>query len=161
MSDQPPASHDSAGVKVPPPLIFLGALAVLVGLDRLAWGGAVPLASIWRRPLGGLFLLAAMALLLAAIGLFRRAGTRPEPWRPTTAIVSSGIYGFTRNPMYLGMALAYAGLALLFDSPLALLGLPLVVALIDRAVIAREERYLAAKFGDAYRAYCARVRRWL
>jgi protein-S-isoprenylcysteine O-methyltransferase Ste14 len=63
--------------------------------------------------------------------------------------------------MYLGMALAYAGLALLFDSPLALLGLPLVVVIIDRAVIAREERYLAAKFGEEYLAYRARVRRWL
>lgn len=160
MSDQPVA-QDSAGVKVPPPLIFLGILAVLVGFDRLALGGSLPFAPIWRHLLGGLCLIGAAALLLAAIGLFRRAGTRPEPWQPSTAIVVTGIYGFTRNPMYLGMALAYAGLALLFDSPLALFGLPLVVVIIDRAVIAREERYLDAKFGDAYRAYCARVRRWL
>jgi protein-S-isoprenylcysteine O-methyltransferase Ste14 len=161
MPEPLPAAQDSAGVKAPPPLIFLGILAILAGFDRLVFGGALPLAPTWRHLLGGLCLVAAAALLLAAIGLFRRAGTRPEPWKPTSAIVSSGVYGFTRNPMYLGMALAYAGLALLFDSLLALLGLPLVVVIIDRAVIAREERYLAAKFGEEYLAYRARVRRWL
>jgi protein-S-isoprenylcysteine O-methyltransferase Ste14 len=100
-------------------------------------------------------------MMLAAAGLFRRLGTNVRPSQPTTLVATTGPYRWTRNPMYLGMALIYAGLAIGFDGPIAFALLPLVLIAIQTQVIAREERYLEAKFGDDYRCYKAEVRRWL
>ncbi len=104
-----------------------------------------------------------MALLLLASfnTLFQRKGTAVEPWKPTTAIVTDGPFRFTRNPAYLGMALLYIAIALLADAFWVLVPLPLALALIDRGVIAREERYLEGKFGAEYTDYRTRVRRWI
>jgi protein-S-isoprenylcysteine O-methyltransferase Ste14 len=102
-----------------------------------------------------------LALNSSAITLFRRARTNVIPFRPTTAIVTSGPYRFTRNPMYVGMAALYAGFALAFGVIWALAILPAVLLFIDRYVIAREERYLERKFGEEYRGYKQRVRRWI
>ena len=80
---------------------------------------------------------------------------------PLNVIATTGPYRWTRNPMYLGMALIYAGLAIGVDGPIAFALLPLVLIAIQTQVIAREERYLEAKFGGDYRRYKAEVRRWL
>ncbi|HEV7252070.1 MAG TPA: isoprenylcysteine carboxylmethyltransferase family protein [Mesorhizobium sp.] len=154
------ASRNHPGVIAPPPLIFAGFLNLGVVADSYT-SMEIGFSPVLRQVAGIGLLAAGMVFLALALGLFRRARTRPEPWQPTTAIVSTGIYAVTRNPMYVGMALAYAGLALLADSLLALLLLPLVLALIHFGVIRREERYLQAKFGVEYRRYAARVRRWL
>jgi protein-S-isoprenylcysteine O-methyltransferase Ste14 len=92
---------------------------------------------------------------------FRSARTSMVPMRPSTALVTSGPYRVTRNPMYVGMAFLYAGLALLLGVIWSLAFLPAVLLMVDRFVIAREERYLEARFGEEYRAYKGRVRRWL
>ena len=101
------------------------------------------------------------ALFVGAFGRFRRAGTAVEPWRPSTALVTGGVYRFTRNPIYLGMALLYFGLALAVDSAVTLALLLPLLALVQVGVVSREERYLEAKFGDDYRRYRAAVRRWI
>jgi protein-S-isoprenylcysteine O-methyltransferase Ste14 len=98
---------------------------------------------------------------LQAAWQFRRAGTSLEPWEPTTALVAGGVYRYTRNPVYLGFACIYAGIALMASSCTALYLLPAVVALINRGVIEREERYLEDKFGDQYRTYAQKARRWI
>lgn len=154
-------NEDQAGVRFPPPLVFLGflLLGLLIGalVGRIGFG-INPTLRLWA----GIALFGiGLAIVFAAIGRFREAGTKPEPWEPTTAIVETGIYARTRNPMYLAMALAYAGLALMTDSVIALLLLPAAVYVIQTQVIAREERYLEGKFGEAYRGYQSRVRRWL
>lgn len=149
------------GVVVPPPLIFAATLGVGIAFDRFV--------SLWMLPLGtiaryGLALLAGIVgatLVVLALGLFRRANTRPEPWQPSSALVSGGIYRFTRNPMYLGMAFVYAAIALALASISALVLLPPLLLVIRYGVIAREEAYLAAQFGEDYRHYRAKVRRWL
>jgi len=105
--------------------------------------------------------VAGLALLASFNTSFQRRGTAVEPWKPTTAIVTTGPYRITRNPAYLGMALLYIGIALLADSLWALAPLPVVLVLIDRGVIAREERYLERKFGAEYVDYRSRVRRWV
>ncbi len=155
------AERDDAGVRFPPPLMFIGfllaGLAIGAFIDRPGLG----LPTAVRVVAGGAILFAALALIGLAGGAFRAAGTRPEPWKPTSAIVASGAYGFTRNPMYLGMAAAYLGLALLCDSLAALALLPVAVWVAQTQVIAKEERYLEAKFGEAYLAYKRRVRRWI
>ncbi len=149
------------GVIAPPPLLFLGGLAIGAALDfglaRLPTG-----LSDWSQLGAGAVLAAAAAgLAVAAIRRFRRAGTAVEPWRPSTALVTGGVYRFTRNPIYLGLALLYAGSALAPNSGVALVLLPAVLALVQIGVIRREERYLERKFGDDYRRYRASVRRWI
>ena len=92
---------------------------------------------------------------------FRRANTPVDPGRATTAIVTTGPYRLSRNPGYLAMALAYAGIAVLTDTLWAFVTLLPTLILIDRGVIKREERYLELKFGEDYLRYKARTRRWL
>lgn len=91
----------------------------------------------------------------------RRAGTNVDPYHPTTAIVEAGPYRYTRNPLYVGMALIYSGISARANALPAALLLPAVLHLVDRGVIRREERYLEGKFGDEYLRYKGRVRRWI
>ncbi|WP_287338388.1 methyltransferase [Mesorhizobium sp.] len=116
-------THDHPGVIAPPPLVFAGSWAAGVLADSYASGWPLPSAlpaKVLAVLLGG----AGVVFLAGALGLFRKAGTRPEPWQPTTAIVTSGVYRVTRNPMYVGMALVYAALALALGSLIALTLLP-------------------------------------
>jgi protein-S-isoprenylcysteine O-methyltransferase Ste14 len=150
---------DNAGVIAPPPLLFL--------VTALAGGAAHFLFPIDLSPHLALR-IAGAGLALTAGGLATRAwiqmataGTNVRPDKPTTAIVASGPYRFTRNPMYVSLCLLNLGIGLLWCDlvPIALT-LPFAVVL-QAGVIAREERYLEAKFGEAYTAYRRRVRRWL
>ena len=153
------SSPDTAGVRVPPPLIYLAGLAVGFGLEVLLPGTSLPSAVRWV--LGGVIFVAGLGLATSFNTAFARQGTAVEPWKPTTAIVTSGPYRLTRNPAYLSMALMYVGIALLGDALWVLVPLPVVLALIDRGVIAREERYLERKFGREYLDYKGTVRRWI
>jgi protein-S-isoprenylcysteine O-methyltransferase Ste14 len=150
---------DTAGVVAPPPLIYLAGLIVGFALEALLPGVDLPDLVEWG--LGGLFVVAGLGLLISFNASFSRRGTAVEPWKPTTAIVTTGPYRFTRNPAYLGMALTYVGIALLSSAVWVLVPLPFVLAVIDRGVIAREERYLVAKFGEEYLGYKRTVRRWI
>ena len=148
-------SEDSPRVFLPPPLIFGGLLALGLLLDRdpLRFGPV---------SISGMVLAAGGVVLIGvALGLFRSSRTRPEPWQPASSLVNRGIYRFTRNPMYLGMAMFSLGIAMVFTS---LAGAVLALAaliIIDRAVVRREEAYLTRRFGQDYLVYKARVRRWL
>src|SRR5262245_40445768 len=155
----PETQQDTAGVVAPPPLIYVAGLVVGFVVDVLLPDGSLPWPVRWI--LGGALVVAGAALLASFNTAFSRKGTAVEPWKPTTAIVTTGPYRFTRNPAYLGMALAYVGIALVADAPWALLILPIVVIVVDRMVIAREERYLERKFGEEYLDYKRTVRRWI
>jgi protein-S-isoprenylcysteine O-methyltransferase Ste14 len=152
-------ARDTAGVVAPPPLIYLAGLAVGFGLEALLPGASLPAAIQWG--LGGVLVVAGVALLASFNISFSRKGTAVEPWKPTTAIVTTGPYRVTRNPAYLGMALLYTGIAVISSALWVLLPLPFVLAVVDRGVIAREERYLERKFGSEYLDFKARVRRWI
>jgi len=159
MTDTKP---DIPGVIAPPPLIFLGYLIAGIALEylvvrtqRLDMPGSL------RWTVVALFLLAGGGLIFAALGRFKAAGTPAPPWQPTTAFVVQGVYRWTRNPMYLGMTLAYLGLTVAANAPVALwLFIPLIMT-IHYGVIAREERYMADKFGVPYVNYAHNVPRWL
>jgi len=152
---------DVAGVIALPPLIFLGFLAAAAVLEAV-----VPLsllaAHAFARYLAGAALAAGGFVMIAmATRRFLAAGTNIPPTLPTTALVVDGIYRRTRNPLYLGTTLIYLGLGVAAGS---LWAIGLVVPLmwvINVGVVAREERYLERKFGDAYHAYKARVRPWI
>lgn len=152
---------DTAGVIAPPPLIFLGFLAVGWGLSQVMSDPSLPISPDVRRYLAFGLIAGGVVVDGAAVDRFRRAGTRPEPWKPTTALTTDGLYRFTRNPMYLGFALIYAGLAVVLDSAIAAALLIPCLVVIDLFVIRREERYMAARFGADYDAYRRKVRRWL
>jgi protein-S-isoprenylcysteine O-methyltransferase Ste14 len=152
---------DVAGVIALPPLIFLGFLAAATVLEAIV-PLPVPVAHSLARYVAGA-VLAAGGFVMIAIGTrrFAAAGTNIPPNLPTTALVVDGIYGRTRNPLYAGTTLIYLGLGVAAGSLWAIaLAVPLLWV-INVGVVKREERYLERKFGDAYRAYKARVRRWI
>jgi protein-S-isoprenylcysteine O-methyltransferase Ste14 len=103
----------------------------------------------------------ALVIIFGAAGRFRAAGTNIPPSLPTTALVTDGIYTRTRNPFYLGSTLVYCGLAVAAGSLWAIVLLVPLLWVINVGVIAREERYLERRFGEAYRTYKGRVRRWV
>jgi protein-S-isoprenylcysteine O-methyltransferase Ste14 len=147
----------TAGVIARPPLLFLGALLLGFGADRLLPLGHVPI--LW--PIGACLILIGVALLSAGIRNFSRAATPVPTNQPTRALVTTGVHGWTRNPIYLGMFLVYGGIGVAAHSTwILVLALPLAI-LIRYGVIAREEGYLERRFGDAYLDYKRRVRRWL
>jgi protein-S-isoprenylcysteine O-methyltransferase Ste14 len=154
-------SAEHANVRFPPPLLYFGPLLLgwLLGW-LLGIGGWKNYRSL-SLYVGGVLALAGIILILWAAGLFRRAGTNVRPWEPASALVVTGPYRKTRNPMYLGMTLLYFGLAVLLHSIVALLLLVAVLVVMQTQVIAREESYLEARFGDDYREYKKRVRRWI
>jgi protein-S-isoprenylcysteine O-methyltransferase Ste14 len=150
---------DYAGVRVPPPLIYV----IIFGL-ALALHQFVPLAflpMIPARVAALIFLGAGVILLVWCNVLFRRAHTSLVPVKPSTTLVIAGPYRLTRNPMYVGLLCVYIAAALWFDEVWALILAPLVVLAVQRLAIAKEERYLERKFGDAYRQYRIHVRRWI
>jgi protein-S-isoprenylcysteine O-methyltransferase Ste14 len=152
----------TAGVIARPPLMFLTALLLGFAAD---WWLPFAFALPWRGPVrwvaAGSAILGGLALAAAGIRDFTRAATPVPTNQPTRALVTSGIHGRSRNPIYLGMFLLYGGIAIAAGSLWALtLAVPLAIT-IRYGVVAREEAYLDRRFGDAYRSYQARVRRWL
>jgi protein-S-isoprenylcysteine O-methyltransferase Ste14 len=147
---------DHANVVAPPPLIFLAGILVALGLEELApievalpaWAGMV---------LVGL----ALVVFLWSLSRFLRAGTPVSPHRPTRTLITSGPYRVSRNPLYVALTGTQTGIALWTDNAW-MLGMLLPLLFVMRyGVIAREERYLEARFGAAYLEYKRRVRRWL
>jgi protein-S-isoprenylcysteine O-methyltransferase Ste14 len=158
LNDRP---SDVAGVIAPPPAIY--ALGLGLGLfgDWLLALPPLPGAPGVVWPLAALIGLLGVGCAGAALRLFRALKTPAEPWKPTRALARDGIYRFTRNPMYLGMALLMLAAGLALRSIGVLVMLPLVVLVVDRFVIAREENYLQQLFSSDYADYRQQVRRWL
>jgi protein-S-isoprenylcysteine O-methyltransferase Ste14 len=153
---------ETAGVVARPPLIFLGFLGFGLALDAfLPWPLLPDVGFVLRYAGGGVLAGLGLAMLLACLRQFRRRGTPVQTWKPTTALVTDGPYRVTRNPIYLGLFAFYLGLGVLADTFwIVALGVPLFLVL-RYGVVAREEAYLERRFGEAYRRYCGRVRRWI
>jgi protein-S-isoprenylcysteine O-methyltransferase Ste14 len=144
---------------VPPLWALLTSLGMLALHQRLP--GPVLLGEPWSWWLGVLPALAGVGLVGWAARLFLRAGTPLEPWQTPTALVVSGPYRFTRNPMYLGLTLCLIGLTLWLGTTTPALLLPVFVALLTLGFVRPEERRLEQRFGKSYRTYKSRVRRWI
>jgi protein-S-isoprenylcysteine O-methyltransferase Ste14 len=145
-----------------PPVLYLACLILGLVLDRLLpLPLSLPESAAVRWTAGAGLMLLGIAIMVAGARNFSRAGTPVPSNQPVRALVTGGIHGFSRNPIYIGMLLIYAGIGLAARSPwILILMLPLAVIL-RYGVVAREEAYLERRYGEAYRDYKARVRRWL
>jgi protein-S-isoprenylcysteine O-methyltransferase Ste14 len=154
--------QDYADVVLKPPILFVG--AIVFGC-LLSW--LVPLGpglfSANGRALaaGGVLALIGFALFVLSVRRFWQAGTSVVPGEPSTVLLDVGPYRFTRNPIYISFVIFYFGLAIMLTNAWMLLLLIPVLIIMQRGVVEREEAYLQAKFGEAYRKYQARVPRWL
>lgn len=149
-------------LRFPPPGIFAGLFLIGLLLETVL---RIPIVGDLRAPLLGV-----LGMALVAIGLFlmfwgvltfRRHGTSVLPFRPVSALVRTGPYRFTRNPMYLGMTTVHIGAALAMNAGWPLLLLPLAIYLMVKLVIRVEEEYLGQVYGAEYESFKQRVRRWL
>jgi protein-S-isoprenylcysteine O-methyltransferase Ste14 len=153
------SKQDTPGVIAPPPLIYLAALVIGLVLGYLA-----PTPFLRRSLAYGLsavLILIGAWIIISARRMMQRAGTAIKPTIPTTALVTTGPFRFTRNPLYVGATLIYVGIAVAARSLWALALLLVVLAVMQRGVIEREEHYLERKFGADYVRYKERVRRWV
>ena len=151
--------RDKPGVIAPPPLIFAGGLVAGLLLNRLRPTPFLP--GTLSRVLGWPLVVVGALLGAWSSREMHRAGTNVDPYHPSTAVVASGPYRFTRNPIYVGMTMIYAGLSARANALPAAAILAAVLHVIHHHVIKREERYLEKKFGDEYLRYKGRVRRWI
>ena len=144
---------------VAPPLVFLG---YLIGALIVNW--IVPLTGPWifaLRVVGAVMVIVGFLLTGSAVSQMRKAHTSPDPHQAVTALVTNGPYRFTRNPIYLGFFLIYLGFTLLAGTLWGLIASPFLLLTITNAVIHAEEIYLDGKFGEEYKGYRSRVRRWI
>lgn len=152
---------DRANFIIFPPVIPYSTLAIACVLQWLVPLGLVAnIGQGVRTGLGAMIVIAGMATMLAGHRALLRHGTDVNPLRPTTALVTDGVFRRTRNPLYVGVSVALCGIALIFSLDWMLILIVPACILLHFAVVVREERYLEQKFGDAYRRYKMRVPRY-
>ncbi len=155
----PSDERDDPGIKVPPPLIYLLPLVLGLVLDTRARVPFLPRGV--ARALGWPLVVGGAALNGWFLRTIREADVPIRTDRPVPRLTTAGPFGYSRNPAYLSLAMIYAGIAIVRNSLWAILFLPLVLIVIQREVIGREERYLERTFGEDYLSYRAQVRRWM
>jgi protein-S-isoprenylcysteine O-methyltransferase Ste14 len=151
---------DHAGVYIPPPLIFVAIFVIGYLIQK-----AFPINNLFfendiLKMLGILLFLIALFLLYKGIWKFIATGTTLVTMKPTSSLQITGIYRFTRNPMYLGMVFSYLAITCFFGNWWHIILLPFLILIIETYVIKREEKYLERKFGQSYLDYRNKVRRW-
>jgi protein-S-isoprenylcysteine O-methyltransferase Ste14 len=157
------SSSDTPGLVTRPPIFLLAAIVLAVALEWIAGIALLPapgFASVvsW---IGVVILAAGAYFAVGGSREFTRAGTNVDPMKPALKLVTSGPYRFTRNPMYLGMVLFLLGLSLMFSLEWGIVLTVVLWIVFDRYVVAREEAYLTRKFGEPYREFLGRTRRWI
>jgi protein-S-isoprenylcysteine O-methyltransferase Ste14 len=151
--------HDNPGIRVPPPLIYLLPLLLGLLLDRRSH---LPFLPHGVGRIVGWPLIGGGVALAGWFGQTMRDADAPvRTDKPVPRLTTEGPFRYSRNPAYLGLAMIYAGIAVLRNALWAILLLPLVLFVIQREVIGREERYLQRTFGEEYLNYKTRVRRWV
>ncbi len=147
------------GVKFPPPLVFVLFMASFYLIHF-----QFPLHYTEHsaaRYLGVGIIIGSLFLLLSLVRSFSKAKTKVEPWKPTKHLITTGIYRYSRNPIYLGFCLVTLGISLVLDSVWLLLAIPMSLWVVFHIAVKKEETYLLAKFGHEYQEYKNNVRRWL
>ncbi len=152
-------TYEGPGLRIHPPVVYLLALLVAIGLNYL-W----PISFLprwWGVVLGIVVIALGAAIMPAVVSRFRRFRTAFDPHKPASALITDGPYRFSRNPAYIALTLWYLGLGPVLNNAWILLLAILPVLVMDQWAIPREERHLEERFGQDYVRYKARVRRWL
>lgn len=152
-------TKDSPDVISCPPIVFLGGLGLGLILDWL-FPSQKLLSQTWQDA-GGILGATGTFIGFWGVYAFHRAGTNVRPDRPVTALVTSGPFRYSRNPLYIALTVIYLGITLTSGSLWPLLTLTPVLAVVHWKIVLREEQYLESRFGDDYRAYKAQVHRWI
>jgi len=151
--------HEGPAVRVHPPLIYLAALWIGVGLNH--WWPIRLLPGPWGGVAGVVLIVVGIAIMPPVLMRFHRAGTAFNPHKPASALITDGPYRLSRNPAYIALTLWYLGIGFLLNNGWVLvLAIP-VLLVMDRLIVPGEERHLEAKFGEQYLRYKSQVRRWL
>ncbi len=150
-----------ARVRLPPPLVFLLLIGAGVGVRDLVVPPPLPGSRAVQFAVGGALVALALAIGGSAFGLFKKSGQDPAPWKPSPSLVLTGPYRFTRNPMYVGMALLQVGVGLMLGNLWVVLLAVASLLVVHYSAVLPEEAYLDEKFGEPYRQYRATVRRYL
>lgn len=145
--------------KIYPPVYLLLSIIIMTGLDRFL--PFVTYANSIATYIGGMLIVAGVLLVFLSAYKFKREGTAIKPFADSSTLVTTGLFGFSRNPIYLGMVLVLCGIGLLLGS-LSPFIMPIIFFIfIHQRFILREEKHLTEQFGDVYRTYQKKVRRWL
>jgi protein-S-isoprenylcysteine O-methyltransferase Ste14 len=150
-----------AKVRFPPPLVYLVFILLGVGVQRTLAPLSTGVGRFLVRAAGAAIVLVGLWLNVDAWKLFRRTGQHPAPWKPSPELVLSGAYRFTRNPMYLGMTCIQVGLGLALNNLWISLLAALSLLTVHFIAVLPEERYLTEKFGESYKRYLIKVRRYI
>jgi protein-S-isoprenylcysteine O-methyltransferase Ste14 len=156
-------NNDTPGLIMPPPLFLLIALVLALALEWFVGFALLPVPTIasWWSWLGSLAMGVGGLFALNGVREFNKVGTNINPFQPALKLVTTGVYNYTRNPMYLGMVLFMLGFSVMLSLEWGILLTPILWLAFDQLVVAREEAYLTAKFGEPYREFLTHTRRWL
>jgi protein-S-isoprenylcysteine O-methyltransferase Ste14 len=154
-----PKKHSGPGIMIPPPVIYVSALLIGIGLNFL-WPTS-PLPAVWAFAAGAALILASVLITPPALLRFRRAGTTIDVRKAASTLITDGPYRFSRNPLYVALTLLFVGLGVIFNNAWILILVVPVFLVMNVWVVRREETHLEAQFGEAYRRYKSAVRRWL
>jgi protein-S-isoprenylcysteine O-methyltransferase Ste14 len=152
-------NSDAPNVRIIPPLVYL--TGVVIGFLANVWMPIKVVPNLVAWVLGGILIFCGAALTGSALLKFKDVGTTVRPDRAASTLVIAGPYKITRNPMYLGLAFVYLGIAIADQSVWALILLPVVLTIIQRRAIEPEEAFLEKRFGANYISYKEKVRRWI
>ena len=158
---QAQSTEGGAKVRFPPPLVYLIFILLGVGIQRTVAPLRIAAGSFLIRAAGAAIVLVGLWLNVNAWKLFERTGQHPAPWKPSPELVLSGAYRFTRNPMYLGMTCIQVGFGLALNNLWISLLAAFSLLTVHFIAVLPEERYLAERFGDGYRGYLIKVRRYI
>ena len=154
--------HDAPSAFPWPPVLLTGAVALALAIDRWVAPLPVPFAEVGAVRAGGaLMVLGAFAITVWAARQFRQHGTTIRPDRASIALIETGPFAWSRNPIYLAETIALLGAAIVFNKLTLAVVAPVFAVLVSRLAIRPEEAFLERRFGPVYEAYCSRVRRWL
>jgi protein-S-isoprenylcysteine O-methyltransferase Ste14 len=151
--------RDSPQVRIPPPLVFLVCILLGVGIQRFFPAPIFSPSVRWS--LAALFLGTGISLMAYCVTAFIKRKTNLVPWKPTTALVISGVYRYSRNPIYIAFILIGWGIAFAVNNFWMLISMFVFAGVVQKTAIVKEEKYLEQKFGEGYLAYKHRVRRWI
>ena len=155
------SAERGARVRFPPPLVFLSGLLLGWAISRYVAPAPIPIDRSIRLGLSAFIAVCGIGLLVSSRLHFIRTGQSVVPWKPTPELISMGPYRFTRNPMYVGMTLLQIGLGLALNNRWIIAFAVPALLIVHFIAVLPEEKYLSEKFGDSYRTYLTKVRRYL